>query len=195
MHFLWLIDWLFIVLRPAQEYFTYMETSPFPGEGLQNLGLCSALRAIEQWGIFIVPHLLWRGTSVFPVSSEGPPHLFASYDTRGDVEDLWEISSWEGKHRQYACCLIHYVFCNMKYFEINNLKDVMSWYLLILESRIRKLFKLTSCGVWFFVQTGDSGTGASRSWAGSTSGVRGPERSRGCGGASITEVGIEEWHL
>jgi hypothetical protein len=27
------------------------------GEGLQNLGLCSALRAFEQRGIFIVPHL------------------------------------------------------------------------------------------------------------------------------------------
>jgi hypothetical protein len=24
----------------------------------------------------------------FSVSSEGPPHLVASYDTRGDVEDL-----------------------------------------------------------------------------------------------------------
>jgi hypothetical protein len=32
-------------------------------EGLQNLGLCSALRAFEQGGIFIVPHLLWRETS------------------------------------------------------------------------------------------------------------------------------------
>jgi hypothetical protein len=28
------------------------------GEGLQNLGLGSALRAFEQGGIFIVPHLL-----------------------------------------------------------------------------------------------------------------------------------------
>jgi hypothetical protein len=28
------------------------------GEGLQNLGECSALRAFEQGGIFIVPHLL-----------------------------------------------------------------------------------------------------------------------------------------
>jgi hypothetical protein len=28
------------------------------GEGLQNLGLCSALRAFEQGGNFIVPHLL-----------------------------------------------------------------------------------------------------------------------------------------
>jgi hypothetical protein len=42
------------------------------GEGLQNLGLCSALRAFEQGGIFIVPRLLRHGASVFPVSSEGP---------------------------------------------------------------------------------------------------------------------------
>jgi hypothetical protein len=28
------------------------------GEGLQYLGLCSVLRAFEQGGIFIVPHLL-----------------------------------------------------------------------------------------------------------------------------------------
>jgi hypothetical protein len=28
------------------------------GEGLQNLGVCSALRAFEQGVIFIVPHLL-----------------------------------------------------------------------------------------------------------------------------------------
>jgi hypothetical protein len=59
------------------------------GEGLQNLGLCSALRAFEQGGIFIVSHLLWHGTSVFPVSSEGPPHSVASYDTQGDMENLF----------------------------------------------------------------------------------------------------------
>jgi hypothetical protein len=29
----YMIDWLFIVLRPAQEYFTYMETSPLPVKG------------------------------------------------------------------------------------------------------------------------------------------------------------------
>jgi hypothetical protein len=28
------------------------------GEGLKNLGLCSALRVFEQGGIFIVPYLL-----------------------------------------------------------------------------------------------------------------------------------------
>jgi hypothetical protein len=29
----WLIDWLFMVLRPPQEYFTYMEMSPLPVKG------------------------------------------------------------------------------------------------------------------------------------------------------------------
>jgi hypothetical protein len=29
----WFIDWLFTVLRPAQELFTYMETSPLPVKG------------------------------------------------------------------------------------------------------------------------------------------------------------------
>jgi hypothetical protein len=58
------------------------------GEGLQNLGLCSALRAFEQRGIIIVPHLQWHGASVFPVSSEWPPHSVAFYDTQWDVEDL-----------------------------------------------------------------------------------------------------------
>jgi hypothetical protein len=58
------------------------------GEGLQNLGLCLALRKFEQGGIFIVPHLLWHGASIFPVSSEGPPYSVASCDTQGDVEDL-----------------------------------------------------------------------------------------------------------
>jgi hypothetical protein len=62
-------------------------------EGLQNLGLCLALRAFEQEGVFIVPHQLWLGTSVFPVSSEGPPPLNRlSRHTRG-VEDLFYLES------------------------------------------------------------------------------------------------------
>jgi hypothetical protein len=82
-----LIDWWFTVFRPAQEFFTYMEMSPLPVKGCK-IGLCSALRAFEQGVVFIVPHLLWHGTSVFPVSSEKPTHLVASYDTQSDVEDL-----------------------------------------------------------------------------------------------------------
>jgi hypothetical protein len=36
-----------------------------------------------------VLHLLWHGASVFPVSSGGPSHSVASYDTQRGVEDLF----------------------------------------------------------------------------------------------------------
>jgi hypothetical protein len=49
---------LFRVLRPVEEFFTYIGDVTIAGEGLQNIGLCSALRAFEQGGIFIVTHLL-----------------------------------------------------------------------------------------------------------------------------------------
>jgi hypothetical protein len=69
--------------------FHLYEDVTITGEGLQNLGLCSALRAFEQGGTFIVPRLLWHGTSFFPVSSEGSPHPIASYDTHEDVDSLF----------------------------------------------------------------------------------------------------------
>jgi hypothetical protein len=34
-----LVGWLFIVLRPAQEYFTYKETSPLPVKGCKILAI------------------------------------------------------------------------------------------------------------------------------------------------------------
>jgi hypothetical protein len=83
-------NWLIIYgFTSRSRFFQLYGDVTIAGEGLQNLGLCSALRAFEQGGIFIVQHLLWHGTSVFPVSSEGPPHLVASYDTQGDVDDLF----------------------------------------------------------------------------------------------------------
>jgi hypothetical protein len=81
-------DWLFKVLLSAQEFFTYGDVT-IPGEGLSNFGLFSALRAFEQGGIFIVPDPLRHGASVFPVLSEGPPHLIASYDLQRGVKDLF----------------------------------------------------------------------------------------------------------
>jgi hypothetical protein len=47
-----------MVLRPASKIFHLYGDVTIAGEGLQNLGLCSALRAFEQGGIFIVPHPL-----------------------------------------------------------------------------------------------------------------------------------------
>jgi hypothetical protein len=54
-----LIDLLFTVLPPDQDLFTLIyENATIAGEGLQTLGLSSALRAFEQGGIFILAHLL-----------------------------------------------------------------------------------------------------------------------------------------
>jgi hypothetical protein len=43
-----------------------------------------------------VPHLLWQGTSVLPVSSEGLPHSVTFYDTQGcvDREYILTQTSW-----------------------------------------------------------------------------------------------------
>ena len=46
-NFLILFVCLFMVFRPTREFFTDMETSPFPAA---NFDLCSALVAIEEWG-------------------------------------------------------------------------------------------------------------------------------------------------
>ena len=40
-----------------------------------NFDLCSALMAIEQWGFFSVPHLLWHRTSLYNGHLRGPVKL------------------------------------------------------------------------------------------------------------------------
>ena len=45
-------DYLLFNLRPARESFTHGDITVV-GEGLQNLGQCSALRAFEQGGVFL----------------------------------------------------------------------------------------------------------------------------------------------
>jgi hypothetical protein len=54
-----LIDYLqfYVPLCGSRIFHLYGDVT-IAGEGLQNLGLCSALRAFEQGEIFIVPHLL-----------------------------------------------------------------------------------------------------------------------------------------
>ena len=47
-----------------------------------NFDLCSALMAIEQWGFFSVPHLLWQGVSVY----NGGPVTLAPIAERLAVE-------------------------------------------------------------------------------------------------------------
>jgi hypothetical protein len=56
------------------------------------------LKVFEKWGIFIVPHLPWHET-VFLVSPKGLPHLVASYNTQGDMEDLSSrVVYYDGDH-------------------------------------------------------------------------------------------------
>ena len=45
-----------------------------------NVGLCSSLMAIEQWGFFSVSHLLWHGSFVYNDHLRGPrqSHLLPS---------------------------------------------------------------------------------------------------------------------
>jgi hypothetical protein len=57
------------------------------GERQQNIGLCSVLLSRE--GSLSCHTCCDNGASVFLVSSEGLPHSVASYDTRGDVENLF----------------------------------------------------------------------------------------------------------
>jgi hypothetical protein len=46
-----LVGWLSIVLRPARESFNHEDVT-IAGVGLQNLGLCLAIKAFEKEGIF-----------------------------------------------------------------------------------------------------------------------------------------------
>jgi hypothetical protein len=62
-----------VVLRPAEEFFTYMGASPLLMKSCQILSLCSALRTFEQE--------FWHEVLVFPDSTKGPLHSIASYDT------------------------------------------------------------------------------------------------------------------
>jgi hypothetical protein len=60
----WMIDWLIIYgFTSLSRIFHLYGDVTIAGEGLPNLGLCSALRVFEQGGIFIVPHLLDLGFS------------------------------------------------------------------------------------------------------------------------------------
>jgi hypothetical protein len=106
----WLIDWLIIYgFTSRSRIFHLYGDVTITSEGLQNLGLRTALRAFEQGEIFIVRHLLWQETSGFSGlirtrtllrQTRGcgesiltwiltGSHSIASYDTQGDMEDLY----------------------------------------------------------------------------------------------------------
>ena len=86
---------LFVVLRPNREFFTHLELSPFPVKSCNFFYLYSALMAIEQWGFFRVPHLLWHnGHSWFVFSTK----LGTKQGERGSKLFKWRTSPFsQGK--------------------------------------------------------------------------------------------------
>ena len=66
-----------------------------------NFDLCSALMAIEQWGFFSLPHLLWHGASVYNGHLRGPMTVLPS---------VWQWScrylfccGWGSNTQPFAC--------------------------------------------------------------------------------------------
>ena len=55
---------LFVLGSHSRNFHLNMETSPLPVK-CESFYLYSALIAIEKWGFFSVPHLLWLGASVY----------------------------------------------------------------------------------------------------------------------------------
>jgi hypothetical protein len=51
------------------------------GEGQLNKGLYLAVRAFEQGGVIIVPHLLWHKTSKFSGLVRGTPPVYSPSTT------------------------------------------------------------------------------------------------------------------
>ena len=59
---------------PTREFFSHLEMSPLPLKAC-TFYLCSALMAIELWGIFSMPHLLWHGPTLHNGHLRGPVTL------------------------------------------------------------------------------------------------------------------------
>ena len=84
---------LFRVLRPTREFFSRLARSTFPVKGCKYWPIL-ALIAVEEWGFFSMPQLLWHWASVYngylrgpvaltPVSSGAVTTFFATYVCRG----------------------------------------------------------------------------------------------------------------
>ena len=82
----WLIDWLIEYgLASRSRIFQLYRYVAVVSEGMQNVGLNSVLIYLEQGGIFIVPCLLWQGTSVNMVSYEKLSRLMTIFDKPGTL--------------------------------------------------------------------------------------------------------------
>ena len=79
-------------------------------EGLQNLGLGLRPVILKQGRIFIVPHPVWHGTSVFKVSIGVPPHWFAFNDMQGYSNSDLLVTKRDLKQPKASFCLFMCIY-------------------------------------------------------------------------------------
>ena len=89
--FLWLFVCLFVVYRPTRG-FSLIWKCHHCRWWAATFYLCSALGAIEQWGFFSVPHVLWHGSSVYNgvcknIFGQGKKLLLFSFTFRFNIHD------------------------------------------------------------------------------------------------------------
>ena len=69
-----------------------------------NFGLRWALMAIEQWGFFSVPHLLWHGASVYKCHLRGRVTLTPiAVQLSLPVFTTWVCRGWDSNSKPSAC--------------------------------------------------------------------------------------------
>ena len=89
------------------------------GEGrATNFDLYSALMAIEQWGFFSVPHLLWHGLSVYNGHLRGPVTLthtpiaeHLAMELSLPVFTTCVCRGWDSNNHPYACTANVFTHC------------------------------------------------------------------------------------
>ena len=119
MSLLLLFVCLFGFIRPTWECFTHMEMSPLQVKAA-NFGLCSAVMTIEQWGLFIVPHLMWHGVSVYNghlrrrVTLTRIAELLA-VELSLPVFTTNRCPGWDSNTQASACCIGLYSWFSLAY--------------------------------------------------------------------------------
>ena len=76
---------LYVVIRSAREYLT----------PCWWFKIVSASLALKEGGSFLEPHLMWQGTSVYAISSEGPPHFGRLLRQARGTENLYSTRCTE----------------------------------------------------------------------------------------------------
>ena len=73
-----------------------------------NFDLCSALVAMEQWGFFSMPHLLWHGALVYNCYFRGPATLTSvaeglAVELLLPMSTPWVCRGWDSSTKSSAC--------------------------------------------------------------------------------------------